>query len=197
VHPAGFVRASMAIPIFFESYFIDEIPCRDPIIVKLWRDTLGIDNNIPSTARFVDGGVLSNFPLNLFFNPDVVIPRLPAFGIDLDDEKMPEEANADNPVVDDTSNSPQSWSFGGYLYRIFNTVRFYYDKDFLIKNIFFKKGIGIVPLKGYNWLNFFMSNEQKKEMFLLGAKAAAEFLKNFDWESYKQERVKMFNKIKP
>ena len=41
----------------------------------------------PSTARFVDGGMLSNFPINLFYNPKVITPRLPSFGIDLDDSK--------------------------------------------------------------------------------------------------------------
>jgi hypothetical protein len=44
----------------------------------------------------------------------------------------------------------------GYISRLFNTVRFYYDKDFLIKNAFYKQGIGCIPLKGYNWLNFFL-----------------------------------------
>ncbi|MBX3253227.1 MAG: patatin-like phospholipase family protein [Chitinophagaceae bacterium] len=195
VHPAGFVRASMAIPIFFESYFIDEIPATDPHIAALWKDMLGVEGDIPATARFVDGGVLSNFPLNLFYNPHIDMPRLPSFGIDLDDEKLPAGTKVEEDAPDDCSNKPQQWSFGGYLYRIFNTVRFYYDKDFLIKNAFFKKGIGTVPLKGYNWLNFFMTNEQKKEMFLQGVRAAADFLKNFNWDEYKSKRVEMYKKV--
>ncbi len=145
----------------------------------------------PSVARFVDGGILSNFPLNLFFNPNVSEPRLPTFGIDLDDEKSAEDlwgSNAEKQEApeDSEGKNAATWSLTGYLYRIFNTVRFYYDKDFLIKNIFFRKGIGTVPLKGFNWLNFFATNEEKTDMFVLGAEAATKFLMQFDWENYKQ-----------
>ncbi|MEP7145301.1 MAG: patatin-like phospholipase family protein, partial [Ferruginibacter sp.] len=87
LQPAGFVRASMSIPIFFESYFIDAIPCTTDAIKKQWA--LLDEPDPPSVARFVDGGILSNFPINLFYNPNVVVPRLPAFGIDLDDTTAP------------------------------------------------------------------------------------------------------------
>jgi NTE family protein len=42
--------------------------------------------------------------------------------------------------------------------------------------------------KDFNWLNFKMSEEQKKKLFLLGAQKGLDFLKNFDWESYKKLR---------
>ncbi len=202
LHPAGFIRASMSIPVFFESYFINNIPCTHPNIKKEWETTFG-ETDPPSTARFVDGGILSNFPINLFYNPKVDRPRLPSFGIDLDDEiaadeismtdkSKPNEANK----INDKSKNADRWSLGGYLYRIFNTVRFYYDKDFLIKNRFFQRGIGKVPLKGFNWLNFFLSNDDKKKMFVLGAQAATRFLLNedgngFNWDDYKNKRFEM------
>lgn len=72
----------------------------------------------------------------------------------------------------------------------------YYDKDFLIKNAFFKKGIGPIPLKGYGWLNFFMKEDMKREMFILGAKAAAKFLREFRWEDYKVDRTAMQTMLK-
>ena len=207
LQPAGFVRASMSIPIFFESYFIDEIPCTTEQIKKEWA---GLDEpDPPSVTRFVDGGILSNFPINLFYNPDVDIPRLPAFGIDLDDKKAPEKepekeigkvteiGNADKAeggdesTANDQGKHAEDWSLTGYIYRLFGTVRSYYDKDFLIKNSFFKKGIGVIPLKGFGWLNFFLDNNAKKEMFILGAQAATKFLEDFDWEEYKTSRLKM------
>ncbi|TDH25243.1 Patatin [Segetibacter sp. 3557_3] len=201
LQPAGFVRASMSIPLFFESYFINNIPCDEPQVKKAWQ-ALGTTEP-PCIARFVDGGILSNFPINIFYNPNVTIPRLPSIGIDLDDALAPEKVldqpvnpnleakNQTGMVVDDTSTNALNWSLGGYLLRMFNTIRFYYDKDFLIKNAFFKKGIGTIPLKGFGWLNFFLSDEDKIEMFVLGAKAAEKFLDAFDWEQYKQERVVM------
>ncbi len=201
LQPAGFVRASMSIPLFFESYFINNIPCDDPEIIKAW-EPLGTTDP-PSTARFVDGGILSNFPINIFYNPNVTIPRLPSFGIDLDDalpaekvvNKSSEHGQAANHGkhlhVDDTSSNALNWTLGGYILRMFNTIRFYYDKDFLIKNAFFKKGIGTIPLKGFGWLNFFLSDQDKIDMFVLGAKAAQKFLVEFDWEQYKQQRIRM------
>ncbi len=205
LQPAGFIRASMSIPIFFESFFINEIPCHDADIRNAWS-ILG-EADPPTTARFVDGGILSNFPINLFYNPEIDMPRLPSFGIDLDDEKDAKEvfattkpgpaANGVQEETDDEGKHAESWSIGGYLYRMFNTVRFYYDKDFLIKNTFFKKGIGVIPLKGYGWLNFFLTDEAKREMFVLGAKAATKFLlEDFNWNDYKQGRQEMQMNLK-
>jgi NTE family protein len=179
LQPAGFIRASMSIPVFFESYFINNIPCKDDDIKKLWMDKFG-ESDPPSIARFVDGGILSNFPINLFYNPKVLTPRLPSFGIDLDDS-----------VPGDKGKHAQDWSPLGYFGRIFNTIRFYYDKDFLIKNKVFKKGIGTIHLNGYNWLNFFLTDQDKINMFVKGAQAAKDFLLNFDWYDYKEDRDKM------
>jgi NTE family protein len=200
LQPAGFVRASMSIPLFFESYFINNIPCKDNDIKAAWQ--MLNEEDPPSTARFVDGGILSNFPLNLFFNPNVSEPRLPTFGIDLDDQKEAKEVfgklNKESQALDeDKSKRAETWSFGAYLYRIFNTVRFYYDKDFLIKNNFFKSGIGVIPLKGYNWLNFFLTDKEKQQMFVLGAKAATKFLlEDFNWSNYKQDGAKLRQNLK-
>jgi len=177
--PAGFVRASMAIPIFFESYFINKIPCESPEIKKAWMDLMN-EADPPSSTRFVDGGILSNFPINIFYNPKVLVPRLPSFGIDLDDSKP-----------DNQSKDPANWTIMGYFGRMFNTIRFYYDKDFLLKNKMYEKGIGKVPLAGYNWLNFFLTDQDKVNMFVAGAKAATKFLIDFDWQDYKAARVNM------
>jgi NTE family protein len=183
LQPAGFIRASMAIPVFFESYFINNIPNTSPEIKKMWMDTFN-EPNPPTEVRFVDGGILSNFPINIFYNPNVKVPRLPSFGIDLDDSKP-----------ENKSTNAIHWTFMGYLGRMFNTIRYYYDKDFLLKNKFYENGIGKIPLSDYNWLNFFLTDKDKINMFVLGAKAATEFLINFDWEDYKNKRVKMQAKL--
>ncbi len=183
LQPAGFIRASMAIPVFFESYFINNIPNTSVEVKKAWMDTFN-EPNPPTQVRFVDGGILSNFPINIFYNPKVLVPRLPSFGIDLDDTKP-----------EDKSTNAIKWTIGGYLGRMFNTIRYYYDKDFLLKNKFFEKGIGKIPLSDYNWLNFFLKDEDKINMFVLGAKAATQFLIDFDWQKYKDERSQMQVKL--
>ncbi len=174
--PAGFIRASMSIPVFFESYYINDIPCNHPDILKSWEDTFG-EAKPPTKARFVDGGILSNFPINLFYNGNVARPRLPSFGIDLDDTKPGEK-----------EEDAAAWTLAGYAGRMFNTIRFYYDKDFQIKNKVFKKGVGSIPLWQYNWLNFFLTDQDKIDMFVAGAEAATKFLLGFDWEHYKNDR---------
>jgi NTE family protein len=178
MQPAGFIRASMSIPVFFESYMINDIPYSDDRIIAAWN-TFFHNSSPPANARFVDGGILSNFPISIFYNASIPVPRLPSFGIDLDDSKP-----------GDKGENAFNWSLGGYLGRMFNTIRNYYDKDFLLKNEVYQKGVGKVDLSDdkYNWLNFFLSDPDKIDMFAMGAQAACEFLKTFDWAMYKDNR---------
>ena len=60
-----------------------------------------------------------------------------------------------------------------------------------LKNRVFEKGIGKIPLAKYNWLNFFLSDQDKIDMFILGVKTATKFLIEFDWAAYKDDRVIM------
>lgn len=181
IHPAEYVRASMSIPIFFESQIIRNIPRESPAIQNGWREHLLTQpSDIPNAVRFVDGGVLSNFPINVLYNPEVTIPRLPTFGIELDDA-----VPADNNV-----NMADKMGLGEYAGKLFNTVRYYYDKDFLLKNSLFRKGIGVIHVHEYNWLDFNISNEKQRELFVLGAQAAARFLlDDFNWKEYKDARI--------
>ena len=108
--------------------------------------------------------------------------------------------NSPKPVsavtAGDAGKHSENWSLPGYIYRLFGTARSYYDKNFLLKNSFFKKGIGVIPMAGFGWLNFFIDNEAKKDMFVLGAKAATKFLKDFDWGEYKTARSDMQKNLK-
>ncbi|HMG16511.1 MAG TPA: patatin-like phospholipase family protein, partial [Saprospiraceae bacterium] len=160
IHPAGFVRASMAIPGFFESYFIEKIPINNSAIQLAWKTRFQIDKP-PTKVRFVDGGLLSNFPISIFFDPIIVIPRLPTFGINLDDS-----------TKDENAEDPENWSTGSYAGRLINTMRSNYDKDFLLKNAVYSKGIGSIKLSNYNWLNFFLTKDEKLAMLIEGAKSA-------------------------
>lgn len=188
LHPANFVRASMSIPIFFESHTIENIPRRSQKIKDAWIRHFGTDKKIPGKAKFVDGGMMSDFPINIFYNPRIIEPRLPSFGIDLDDGPPEKDTEADE---DEKNPNVISSSLIEYLGGLFNTIRYYYDKDFLIKNNVFAKGIGKIPLSEFNWLNFFINEEEKIKMFTRGAQAARDFLLTFDWRKYQQERIEM------
>ncbi|WP_119080835.1 patatin-like phospholipase family protein [Chitinophaga alhagiae] len=181
LHPAEFVRASMSIPIFFESHIIRNIPRELPIVQTHWRNHLLMEpEDIPTAVRFVDGGVLSNFPINILYNPEVTIPRLPTLGIELNDATP----------ADNTLNQADNLGLADYLGKLFNTVRYYYDKDFLLKNSLFRKGIGVIDVHAYNWLDFNIPSDKQRELFVLGAQAAGKFLlEDFNWEEYKTARI--------
>lgn len=173
VNPADFVRASMSIPVFFETY---TVPVSDKINkpADKWKDHINWEGRIPKQVRFVDGGALSNFPINVFFNPDYIIPRMPTFGIRLGNHRMRAANNLDN--------------LASYFRAIISTLTGNTDKDFINKNKAFTLGVMEVDMKNHSWLNFFMDEKEKQEIFLQGAKAAATFLKSFDWEEYKKQR---------
>ena len=82
------VRMSMSIPFFFEPV---ELTCRDdrfPRTEEEQAEESAQGKHIPFSARqrrcfIVDGGVLSNFPVDLFDAPRDRLPRWPTFGFKL------------------------------------------------------------------------------------------------------------------
>ena len=180
VHPGDFVRASMSIPIFFEAYSLSGIRKRSGI--EKWKQHLNWQNSqgqIPDTVQFIDGGTLSNFPINVFYNPRYPVPRMPTFGIRLQ-----------NGVLDGANH--RNGTIASYLMALFSTIRFNYDRDFITKNRAYTLGVKSIDVQEFNWLNFFLTDEDKIKLFRAGVKAGAEFLKTFDWENYKTERLKNY-----
>ncbi len=180
VHPGDFVRASMSIPVFFETYSLSDIRMKSSF--EKWDKHLNWQNEnkrIPDTVQFIDGGTLSNFPINVFYNPNYPVPRMPTFGIRLQDGVLDYASRTNDTIM-------------SYIASLFATVRFNFDRDFITKNRAFNKGVKNIDVREHSWLNFFMKDEEKIALFRKGALAAAEFLKEFDWEGYKTERLKNF-----
>ncbi len=182
VHPADFVRASMSIPLFFETFTLETKPKN----IDAWNTHLnwGTQNqdNIPDKVSFVDGGSLSNFPINIFYNPNYSVPRMPTFGIRLIDKK---------PIKKVTSKS--ILEFGS---TIIQSMKLSYDKEFLNKNQSYNLGIGYVEIgEKLSWLNFYMNETEKEELFKIGAKAALDFLTDFEWDDYKNKRKEEYERI--
>ncbi|HEX7903640.1 MAG TPA: patatin-like phospholipase family protein [Chitinophagaceae bacterium] len=180
VHPGDFVRASMSIPVFFETFCRDKIQANSSY--EFWDKHLNWQNEkraIPDFCQFIDGGTLSNFPINVFYNPKYPVPRMPTLGIRLQDG-----------ILDAVNKSNNS--FLRYIASLFTTIRFNFDRDFITKNRAYNMGVKNIDVQKHSWLNFFMKDEEKVELFRKGALAAAEFLKSFDWEKYKDERLRNF-----
>lgn len=165
-HTAEFVRASMSIPFFFDIYSPQK-PLK------------------PETPeQFVDGGLLSNFPIRELNNKSLTCPRFPTFGVKLGRE--------DITTDEKKKNKPLLFHFVGNL---IDTLRSFYDIEYQKDNSEVAKLIGYIDTrdadneyKEINWLNFDLSNNAKEVLFINGVKAAIDFLIHFDWEAYKRER---------
>lgn len=179
IDPAIFVRASMSIPYFFEPYIVSNIPKTDDQ-VEQWKKyaayTPNSKSDIPDTIFFVDGGMISNFPIAEFHVYDRV-PNAPTFGVKL---------GLDNVIHKITGPIK-------LFLAIFNSARHALDFDFINKNPDYKQLVKKIDIneKDYNWLDFDMPTEKKIDLFILGAEAAKDFLLEFDWYAYRKLRKDM------
>jgi NTE family protein len=183
VKPSDWVRASMSIPFFFEPYEVTEIPNdkKNPLptgsktYAQLWDDHASYSGPIPSSIKFVDGGMLSNFPINVFHRTDGKPPTRPTFGVRL------------STYRDNFSKAENLMGFSGAM---ISTMRQIHDYDFLMRNPEYRLLICRIDAdKDFNWLDFEMTQPQQIKLFIQGARKALEFLECFDWEKYKETRA--------
>lgn len=175
ISPARMVRASMSVPFFFIPFEITGIPGAGGPATPLWHQLAGYKGTIPPAVKFVDGGMISNFPINVFHNQPGVLPNKPTFGVKLSVYRE-QFTNVDD--------------IGSFIGSMVSTMRHDGDIEFLINNPDFNQLICYIDAdKDFNWLNFNMPEEKKQKLFLLGAQKALDFLETFDWEAYKKIRV--------
>jgi NTE family protein len=188
--PAEFVRASMSVPFFFEP--MQKAINKDDDSVKyawkFWMNTQPEDIN--PAGVFIDGGSISNFPIDLFHAADIFYPRMPLFGVQLtsDSDLLSDKRKTSAQIL----KSPLT-----YAGNIISTLKGFNDKTFLTKHTFYKLySIQTVNCGTSSWLNFFMKKEEKEELFNRGFQAALDFLNTFNWEKYKYERMLLTMKEK-
>jgi len=171
VNPAGFARASASIPIFFQPFNACGI---SGLIGSSdnWEKLGKFTGNLPDKVAFADGGLLSNFPIDLFKR--LGIPRAPTLGARLGSKQR---------TVKDIEK------LGQYAGALFNSMRHYADYDFIFKNPLYRHLITHIPTEDYHWLDFEMSPEDKLGLFREGVVAAYQFLEGFDWDQYKKLRA--------
>ncbi|MDR6919449.1 MULTISPECIES: patatin-like phospholipase family protein [Chryseobacterium] len=190
ISPAEFVRASMSVPFFFEPFQKRINKDEDSVKYawKFWMSTKPED--IYPVGIFIDGGSISNFPIDLFHANDVFYPRLPLFGVQLtsDSDILSEKGKTSEEIL----KTPFS-----YAGNIISTLKGFNDKSFLTKHSFYRLfSIQSVNCGTSSWLNFFMKKEEKEDLFNRGFQAALDFLNQFDWEKYKYERMMLSMKDK-
>ncbi|MCS7004120.1 MAG: patatin-like phospholipase family protein [Cytophagales bacterium] len=171
VNPAYFARASMSVPVFFYPLRLNNLP-RNEEAKQRWSELAGYRGEIPQEVVLVDGGIVSNFPINVFHKTNAV-PRLPTFGVKLGIDR-----------TESTTIKGIRSLFGAS----FDTARHIHDFDFIFRNPEYRQLVAHIDTGEHHWLNFAMSDYAKVDLFVRGAKAAADFLKRFDWQKYKEYR---------
>jgi NTE family protein len=177
VSPAKIVRTSMSIPLFFEPVTINSIPNSGAKPDAKWIKHCSYRGEVPDRVTFVDGGLLSNFPINVFHRSDGGIPRKPTFGARLSTYR---------------ETYSKLGTLSSYFGALISTMRQIYDYDFLKRNPDYSKLICHVDAdKEFNWLDFEISRQEQVKMFLHGATEAIDFLEKFDWVAYKNIRSRL------
>lgn len=182
VHPAAYVRASMSLPFIFNTF----IP-NSTTHYQVFDDP---KNKVKLKARMVDGGMLSNFPIREFHRSSSKPPSFPTFGVLL--SKRSEIKSED--ILEGQKNSLLN-----YLSSYVKTFKNFYDNDFLIDNEEIRDRVVTVDTRRdpvnsdaqINWLDFWMTTDDKRLLFIRGAEAAIRQLDKFDWKTYKDLRIKL------
>jgi NTE family protein len=122
-----------------------------------------------SGATWVDGGLLSNFPVQLFDQPDG-LPRWPTFGIRLSAKPgIP----ATQPVY-----GPISLGFAALETLISDQDAAYIDDPCTVRRTIF------VPAENVSPLDFDIGAEQRDALYARGLKAGQDFLASWDFDAY-------------
>jgi NTE family protein len=154
------VRASMSIPFFFEPYKLT------------WQEQLPDGKTKETTNLFVDGGMLSNFPVSVFDRPVGEEPRWPTFGIKL-------SARQKNKSLAREVGGPI-----GYCLAMLGTLCTFYDAmhvdraDVQDRTIF----VDTMDVKA---TDFELDENTQKLLYDKGRTAAEQFLATWDFDAYK------------
>lgn len=179
INPAFFARASMSIPFFFHPFHVDAVPW-DSETQKVWDELTGYQGKWPERCVFMDGGIISNFPINLFHKTDRV-PRVPTFGAKIGLDRA-------TPGYQPAKVTKPSELLGA----VFDSARHALDFDFILRNPDYRHLVAFIKIDDrHNWLDFNLDEEAKLDLFATGAETAARFLCGFDWEGYKKLRKEL------
>jgi len=121
-----------------------------------------------SGATWVDGGLLSNFPVQLF---DRAEPRWPTFGVRL--SARPCQPPATHPV-----RGPLSVGLAALETLVSNQDAAYIDDPCTVRRTVF------VPVPDISALDFNITAAQRESLFARGVQAGEQFVKDWDFGEY-------------
>ncbi|WP_428342326.1 patatin-like phospholipase family protein [Mycobacterium sp.] len=156
---ADAVRSSMSIPFFFK--------------------TTKLTSAEGLSSTLVDGGMLSNFPIDSFDRRDGKLPRWPTFGVTL----LPNLPQGNDKVI--PALAPVNWLFGGppLIEALITTMIVGRDQAYLNQPWVSSRAIRVDSSK-VGFLDFNIGDKQKKELYQSGYQAAQEFLSDWNWDEY-------------
>jgi NTE family protein len=154
------VRMSLSIPLFFTPR-------------KL------IDQQTKRASTIVDGGVLSNFPVELFDRQDGHAPRWPTFGVGV----IPDLPGADSTLVPHVpANLPGPL---GLLSDVVTTAICGHDQTYLAQPRNADRVMRI-DTSGVGVVSFGVKKPARDRMFDEGNRVARAFLATWDWSGYRK-----------
>lgn len=154
------VRASMSIPFFFK-----------PAHIEYERTKQQVDRKTKSTL--VDGGMLSNFPIDIFDRDDDRTPRWPTFGI-----KLSSKPGALSQTFPKDVKGPI-----GFTKAMIGTMTSFRDAMHVDEEAVRARTIFVDTL-GVKATDFDIDEPTQNALFDNGVNAAREFLQNWDFSEY-------------
>jgi NTE family protein len=155
---ADAVRASMSIPFFFR-----------PVSLT---STAGV------TSTLVDGGVLSNFPIDSLDRPDGTAPRWPSFGVTV----LPNLPDGNDKVIPALA-ALRLLGPTHLLEDVITTALVGRDQAYLSQPWVNARAIR-VDSTDVGFLDFDISDDEVEALYLNGYAAAERFLATWNWTGY-------------
>jgi len=158
---ADAVRASMSIPLYFE-----------PVTIR--------DGTTGEQTTLVDGGVLSNFPIEIFDRTDATEPRWPTLGVKV----IPQLPAADAQLFPGIA-LPRLPPVN-LLEQVVATAIVGHDQTYLERPCVRRRAIE-VDTSAIGIVEFDASPAKRAAVTANGDRAVERFLADWDWERYKRE----------
>jgi NTE family protein len=160
---ADAVRASASIPFFFRPFAMKA----DPKVTEGQGEIL-----------CTDGGMLSNYPIDIFDRDDGQQPRWPTLGVKL---------SAQRPIAD-AKWDPDANDLELGL-SLISTMENAHDQMH-VDDPFFSSRTIFVDTTGYKATDFNLTQADKQKLFDNGREAASKFLEKWDWKAWEDQYAK-------